>query len=123
MADDTKERFIMPKFNKTEDQLENMFDKWLFVLRNLSRLLERPAALQERVFEKLFRQAEIAKFTPEERQDYEESVKIYRDLKNSLDTAAWKEKVKIAREMKSDGVPTSTIVKYTKLPAEEIEAL
>ena len=123
MADDTKERFIMPKFNKTEDQLETMFYKWLFVLRNLSRLLERPAALQERVFEKLFRQAEIAKFTPEERQDYEESVKIYRDLKNSLDTAAWKEKVKIAREMKSDGVPTSTILKYTKLPAEEIEAL
>ena len=113
----------MPKFNKTEDQLETMFDKWLFVLRNLSRLLERPAALQERVFEKLFRQAEIAKFTPEERQDYEESVKVYRDLKNSLDTAAWKEKVKIAREMKSDGVPTATIVKYTKLPAEEIEAL
>ena len=113
----------MPKFNKTEDQLENMFDKWLFVLRNLSRLLERPAALQERVFEKLFTQAEIAKFTPQERQDYEESVKVYRDLKNSLDTAAWKEKVKIAREMKSDGVPTATIVKYTKLTAEEIETL
>ena len=113
----------MPKFNKTEDQLETMFDKWLFVLRNLSSLLERPAALQERVFEKLFRQAEIAKFTPEERQDYEESVKIYRDLKNSIDTAAWKEKVKIAREMKSDGVPTAAIVKYTKLPIEEIEAL
>ena len=34
--------------------------------------------------------AEIAKFSPEERQDYEESVKIYRDLKNSLDTAVWK---------------------------------
>jgi len=32
-------------------------------------------------------------FTPQERQDYEESVKVYRDLKNSLDTAAWKEKM------------------------------
>ena len=40
----------MPKFNKTEDELKTMFDKWLFVLRNLSSLLERPRSLQNRVF-------------------------------------------------------------------------
>lgn len=80
----------MPKFNKREDQLETMFDKWLFVLRNLSNLMQRPKALQERVFVRLFRQAEIAKYTPEERMDYEESLKIYRDLKNVVDTAELK---------------------------------
>ena len=73
-------------------------------------------------FKKLFG-TEMNKFSPEERQDYEESVKIYRDLKNSLDTAEWKAKVKIAREMKADGIPTATISKYTKLPIEEIEGL
>ena len=31
----------MPKFNKKEEELNGMFEKWLFVLRNLSRLLER----------------------------------------------------------------------------------
>lgn len=31
--------------------------------------------------------AEIAKFTPTERREYEDSLKHYRDLKNSLDTA------------------------------------
>ena len=112
----------MPKFNKTEDQLETMFDKWLFVLRNLSRLLERPAALQERVFEKLFKQAEIAKFSPKERQDYEESVKIYRDLKNSLDTAVWKEKVKIAKSFKAMGLSDEQIAKGTGLPLDEIQS-
>ena len=40
--------FEMPKFNKTEDELKTMFDKWLFVLRNLSSLLERPRSLQNR---------------------------------------------------------------------------
>ncbi|NDV66273.1 hypothetical protein D0T60_13625 [Bacteroides sp. 224] len=35
------------------------FDKWMFVLRNLSGLMERPAALQERVFNRLFEAAEI----------------------------------------------------------------
>ncbi len=34
----------MPKFNKSEDELETMFDKWMFVLRNLSRLHDRPKA-------------------------------------------------------------------------------
>ena len=75
---------------KTEDQLDNLFEKWLFVLRNLSRLLERPKALQERVFTKLFRAAEIAKFTKEEYDAYEESLKVYRDWKNTIDTAVIK---------------------------------
>ena len=38
----------MPKFNKPADELDGMFEKWLFVLKNLSRLLDRPAALQDR---------------------------------------------------------------------------
>ena len=117
----------MPKFNKTEDQLETMFDKWLFVLRNLSRLLERPAALQERVFEKLFKQAEIAKFSPEELQDYEESVKIYRDLKNSIASAerrGWmKRTVEIAKNLKASGMPIQQIADMTELPISEVEAL
>ena len=48
----------MPKFNKQEHELVTMFGKWLFVLRNLATLLERPAALQERVFTRLFEAAE-----------------------------------------------------------------
>ena len=31
--------------------------------------------------------AEIAKFSPEEKEQYEESLKTYRDLKNVIDTA------------------------------------
>lgn len=117
----------MPKFNKNEDQLETMFDKWMFVLRNLSSLLKRPAALQERIFEKLFRQAEIAKFTPQELHEYEESVKIYRDLKNTIDTAERKgrrkESVEIAKNFKAMGLSNEQIAKGTGLSPEEIEKL
>lgn len=80
----------MPKFHKSEDELVTPFDKWMFVLHNLSRLLERPAALQERVFTRLFEAAEIARFTPQKRMEYEESLKAYRDLTNVIDTAKWK---------------------------------
>ena len=117
----------MPKFNKNEDQLETMFDKWMFVLRNLSSLLKRPAALQERIFEMLFRQAEIAKFTPQELHEYEESVKIYRDLKNTIDTAERKgrrkESVEIAKNFKAMGLSNEQIAKGTGLSPEEIEKL
>lgn len=77
----------MPKFNKTEDQLETLFDKWLYVLKNLPDLLDRPAALQERVFERVFRLAEISRFNRSEMANYEESLKVFRDLHNVLDYA------------------------------------
>lgn len=82
----------MPKFNKSEAELETMFDKWLFVLKNLGRLLERPVALQERIFEKLFRAAEIANFTKQELYQYEESLKVYRDWYSVITTAEKKGK-------------------------------
>ena len=117
----------MPKFNKTEDELVTMFDKWLFVLKNLSRLLERPKALQEKVFTKLFEAAEIARFTPEERRGYEDSVKVYRAINNIVATAKKdvriEEKRATAQRMKADGLPIDLIVKYTELSKEEIEKL
>ena len=64
-----------------------MYEKWLFCLRNMSNLLERPAELQGRVFERLFQAAEIAKFDTRERREYEQSSNAYRDIKNGMDTA------------------------------------
>ena len=78
----------LEKFNKTETELVTMLDKWLFVLKNLSNLMSRPAQLQERVFTKLFEAAEIAKFDSNELRSYEQSINAYRDIKNSLDTAS-----------------------------------
>lgn len=77
----------IPKFDKREDQLVTMYDKWMYVLKNLSNLMDRPAALQERVFTRLFEQAEISKFNPEELLQYEDSVNAYRDIVNAINTA------------------------------------
>ena len=77
----------MPKFNKKEEELETMFDKWMFALTNLARLLERPKALQERIFTRLFEQAEIAHFTPDEREEYVASKKEYWDYYSTMKTS------------------------------------
>ena len=103
------------------------YDKWLYALKNLSSLNERPAALRDKIFDRLFQVAEIAKFTPVELKEYEDSLKTYRDLKNSLDTAEEKgrveEKIAIARNLKSMGMSISDVSKATGLQEEEIKAL
>lgn len=117
----------MPKFTKTENELKTSFDKWLFVLRHLPDLQDRPKALQERIFEKLFKTAEIAKFSQKERQEYEDSLKYYRDLVNTVDTAEQdgrlKERIIIAKNLLKAGVDLKTIEKTTGLSKEEIEKL
>ena len=121
----------MPKFNKPVEELDGMFEKWLFVLKNLSRLLERPAALQDRVFTKLFDAAEIAKFDKAEYEAYEESLKALRDWKNILETAEKKAKeegiqegrMDVARRMKTAGVPIDVIAQCSGLSEKEISQL
>ena len=77
----------MPKFRKTEAELVTLLDKWLYAIKNLSSLMERPVALQEAVFKRLFEQAEIAAFNKEELHDYRESQKDFWDLNSVLETA------------------------------------
>ncbi|SFC89469.1 conserved hypothetical protein (putative transposase or invertase) [Flexibacter flexilis DSM 6793] len=77
----------MPNFQKSENELETLEDKWLYLIRNLHKLQNRPARLQERVFAQAFETAELAKLDATERTAYEDSLKYYRDVKNSLDTA------------------------------------
>ncbi len=77
----------MPKFNKRLEELETKFDKWLYIIKNLSELDDAPKELHEKIFMQLFEVAEIAKFSREEYMAYEESLKYYRDLNNSFNTA------------------------------------
>ena len=67
------------RFNKDINELETNFDKWLYVLRNLSRLDNQPTYLRNEVFNRLFSQAEIARFDKTELKAYEDSLKAYRD--------------------------------------------
>jgi len=117
----------MPKFNKTEVELVSMYDKWLFVLKNLTRLMERPAALQERIFQRVFDLAEIARFTPDESRIYEESLKQYRDMHNTIASAERRGRDEAnrenARRMKAKGYAVEDIAEITGLTVEEIEGL
>lgn len=77
----------LPKFKKTVDELNTHLDKWLFLLKHLAELSDRPNPLEEGVFRDLFAVAEIASFSQAEQDSYQNSLKYYRDMNNILDTS------------------------------------
>ena len=95
--------------------------------------------LCDKVFDRLFEEAEIAKFTPQEMREYEASKMAYRDIKNSIDTAKQEglaegmelgmekgmnqKALDIARNMLADSVDINLIMKYSGLTQEQIEKL
>ncbi len=84
-----KLRFVyleMPNFNKTIEQLESDYDKWLYILKNISKFEDAPEILNQGIFMEVFEIAEVANYSPEEMSAYEDSLKSYRDLKNSMIT-------------------------------------
>lgn len=115
------------KFNKRIEELKTNYDKWLFVLQNLSRLDCQPEYLKTAVFNRLFAEAEIAKFTRAELREYEDSLKAYRDIKNSLNSAEEKgerkKAIEIAKNLLEMGMPIDNIMKATGLSLEEIAKL
>lgn len=127
------------KFNKSIEELKTNYDKWIYVLQNLSRLDRQPRYLQTEVFSRLFNQAEIARFSKTELREYEDSLKAYRDMKNSLDNAEEKgiakglakgraegkkdKAVEIAKKLLEMDMPIDAIMKATGLSQEEITKL
>ena len=74
----------------------DIFDCWIYVLNNMEHLKEIPFLDKYPVFRKLAAIGDLQKLTPEERDYYEEDVKIMRDL---YATDKWeKEKRRMARE-------------------------
>ena len=123
------------KFNKREDELETDLDKWLYLLKNMSTLLERPAALRDRIFGRLFDVAEYARLDDEERKNYVEAMNTARDTYNQiayarnkgigigLEMGCEKKACEIAQKMIAKGLDVDTIADLTGLTKEEVAKL
>ena len=131
--------------------MDTLYEKWLYALKNLYKLTQRPKELCDKVFDRLFEEAEIAKFTPQEMREYETSKMAYRDIKNSVDTAKREgiaegmekgikqgmekgmkqgmekgmnlRSLEIARKMLAKGMDDASVMDMTGLTAEEIKLL
>ena len=121
----------MPHFIKEEHELETRLDKWLYFIKRLEDFQDIPEIFKDEVFIQAFKTAEIAKYSEDERSSYEESLKVYRDLKAVIDAAfddgqrdgQTKRTLEIAKAMKENGVATEIIMMSTGLTKEVIDSL
>lgn len=113
----------------------------------MDKLERMPFKAQKQLFEKLEKMAGIANLTKEERLEYDEALKVYRDCKNIVDYAnvegraaghaegraegivegreegREEEKISIAKSFKEKGTPIKLIAECTGLSEEEINNL
>ena len=129
----------LPKFVKTEAELETDLDRWFYLLKHMSHLDKVPAVLNKRVFQKIFKIAEVSNLTKEEKAMYDSNLKAKWDYENSITYAKeiaeeegiekgkeigrHEEAMDIARKLKEEGSSIAFISKITKLTITEIENL
>lgn len=122
----------MPKFNKSEHELNTELDKWLFYIKNLKELNVIPQVFQgNQVFEQAFKKAQLANLNREEWISYENSLKTYRDnlaseqaiLQQGIQQGIQQGVLKAAINLKKLGVSLDAIEQATGLSIEDIQAL
>ena len=120
-----------------------LLDNFCYALHNMEHLTDRPEELKEEIFKRLFKTAEIATFTPEERIKYENDMTTERDIQNYISYAREKgleegmekgiEKgreegrtegmANAARNMLAEGFSIDLVVKCTGLSIEQVKQL
>lgn len=121
----------IPKFNKAGAELANNVDKWLYLLKNLNKLEKTPLFLNRRIFNKLFKIAEVGSLNEEDMNAYQESLKIKRDNLNAMRTVREEglekgkrqKAIEIAVNLKKQKIATDTIAAATGISRKEIEEI
>lgn len=130
----------MPKVGDVELDMNRPLDRWLKVLYLLWGEEDCPPELDEPVFRKLYREAEFARFTPNQQNTYESSwmreLDVYNQIeggrilgreeglkqgrKEGREEGFRQAQTEVARKMKANGLDMETIIQITGLSEEEI---
>ena len=74
----------LPNFVKTEAELQTDLDRWFYLLKNMSHLDKIPTVFNKRIFQKVFKIAEVSNLTKEEKAMYDSNLKAKWDYENAL---------------------------------------
>ncbi|RGX77658.1 Rpn family recombination-promoting nuclease/putative transposase [Bacteroides stercorirosoris] len=129
----------LPVFGKDEEECENDFERWIYILKNMETLKRMPFKARKAVFEKLEEIADVASLNEEEHELYWKSVNAYRTHLCVMDAAKLEGREEgraegreegsiekcfsIARNLKQLGTSADLISKATGLTPEEIAGL
>ncbi len=117
----------MPNFQKTEKELQTRLDAWLYFIKHLEDFETIPSIFHDEVFAQAFEKAEIASMRVGEFERYQQSLKVFRDSINIVDTAfsdgEKKQQRIIAQKLRAKNVAIAEIADITGLSEDEIQAL
>ena len=77
----------LPYFTKKEEECETDFDRWIYLLKNMDSFEKIPEYAPKSVFGKILEVADVASLNEEERWEYDQALKHYRDYNNTLHTS------------------------------------
>ena len=137
-----KLRFIylsLPFFNKSEEECESGFEKWIYVLKYMEVLERLPFTAQKKIFNHLAKLEDVRCLSSEEQEKYDESIKAVDDYYSGLygSYVEGEEKgiakgraegelsksLTIARNLLAMGMSLPQIVKATGLNEEQLKQL
>ena len=135
-------RFIylsLPFFDKSEEECETGFEKWIYVLKYMEVLERLPFTAQKKIFDHLAKLADVRCLSSEEQEKYDESIKAVDDYYSGLygsyvegeekgmakgrAEGMAKEKLDTANRLLSMGLSEAQVSTATELPLEEIQKM
>ena len=137
-----KLRFIylsLPFFDKSEEECETGFEKWIYVLKYMEVLERLPFTAQKKIFNHLAKLADVRCLSSEEQEKYDESIKAVDDYYSGLYGSYIEGEEKgiakgraegelskgltVARNLLAMGMSWSQIMQITGLTEEELKPL
>lgn len=126
----------LPLFDKhTEAECMDIFDCWIYIMKNMNMFEQMPFSEKYPVFRKLAEIGDLRKLSREELELYDEDIKNMRDIyatrkfdekrgmEKGMAKGMAKEKIATAYRLLSMGLSEAQVSTATELPLEEIQKI
>ena len=131
----------LPRFSAQADQCISELEKWVFSMRNMHKLKDKPSNFNENSLTRLYDLSKFANFDTDEYQLYRNSLMFVSDYKNTIEYAK-EEGIEIGRaeglvegraeglvegistvikNMLASGLTCEKIAELTQIPLDEVE--
>ncbi len=119
------------RFNKTEAECFTTRDRLFYWFRHADEFTEKPAWPDDPETKALLTATEIAAFTPEKKEQYEQDMKNEHDLeyeknicyKEGLEEGMAEKALSDAKNLLAEGIAPETVARCVGIPLEEVKAL
>ncbi|MBQ1936293.1 MAG: PD-(D/E)XK nuclease family transposase, partial [Bacteroidales bacterium] len=129
----------LPRFSAQADQCISELEKWVFSMRNMHKLKDKPSNFNENSLTRLYDLSKFANFDTNEYQLYKNSLMFVSDYKNTIEYAKEEgreigraegraegreiERMAIIKNMIASGMTAEQISELTQIPIEQIKQL